>query len=178
MKIIRIPKRFYDDCVARKIPTPPIVKAYARHYDVDIVDPKTREDFTTRAEHCADGREFVPGNQGLIKSAQATLRALKAAAWGRNTEFPGYILDVEIPAGFEDASWHHDECPSWVSCEHKLTLWVHPAGAKVPARFLLSEIDDDGVDGGLAHALSNNFREITDYLEAHRAEGFPRLNEI
>jgi hypothetical protein len=30
------------------------------------------------------------------------------------TEFPDFILDVEIPEGFEDNSWHNNVAPSWV----------------------------------------------------------------
>lgn len=31
------------------------------------------------------------------------------------TEFPDFVLDVTIPDGFVDASWHNDSMPSWVA---------------------------------------------------------------
>ena len=29
------------------------------------------------------------------------------------TEFPDFVLDVTIPTGFIDVSWHNDVCPSF-----------------------------------------------------------------
>lgn len=39
-------------------------------------------------------------------------------------EFPDFELDVTIPEGFEDSSWHNDVCPSWYSEELDAELWV------------------------------------------------------
>lgn len=39
-------------------------------------------------------------------------------------EFPDFELDVTIPEGFEDQSWHNDVCPSWYSEELDVEMWV------------------------------------------------------
>jgi hypothetical protein len=40
-------------------------------------------------------------------------------------EFPDYgMLDVTIPDGFEEASWHNDACPSWINETLHLRLMV------------------------------------------------------
>lgn len=43
------------------------------------------------------------------------------------TEFPDFILDVEIPAGFDDQSWHNDVCPRFeknLPDGQYLVIWV------------------------------------------------------
>jgi len=87
MTTIRIPKRFYDDCVDCETRTPPIVRETKAHYYVDISQPdpdwgepttaeETVQDFRSRAEYYADpfgfDREVLP----ICKSAKATLKAL------------------------------------------------------------------------------------------------------
>lgn len=42
-------------------------------------------------------------------------------------EFPEFTLDVEIPAGFTDNSWHNNAMPCWVRelpDQHMLVLWI------------------------------------------------------
>ena len=42
-------------------------------------------------------------------------------------EFPDFTLDVEIPAGFTDNSWHNNAMPCWVKelpDQHMLVLWI------------------------------------------------------
>ena len=85
-KIIRIPKRFYDDCVECETRTPPIVKETKRHYFVDMAkaDPdyegatvnETVEDFTSRADLYADPDMFDSEYIGIRRSASATLNAI------------------------------------------------------------------------------------------------------
>ena len=43
------------------------------------------------------------------------------------TEFPEFpSLELELPEGFRDTSWHHDVCPSY-SDGQGLTIWIdHP----------------------------------------------------
>ena len=43
------------------------------------------------------------------------------------TEFPDFVLDVEIPEGFSDQSWHNDVCPRFEKDfpdGRYLTIWV------------------------------------------------------
>ena len=87
--IIRIPKRFYDDCNDCETRTPPIVRETKAHYfiDWDKADPsfddgveETRRDFMSRANYYADPFGFDSYVMPICKSAQATLKAIKAAA--------------------------------------------------------------------------------------------------
>ncbi len=43
------------------------------------------------------------------------------------TEFPDFVLDVTIPAGFEDNSYHNDVCPRFekqLPDGNYLVIWV------------------------------------------------------
>ena len=65
------------------------------------------------------------------------------------TEFPDFVLPVTIPEGFEDSSWHHDECPTWRHEGRGLLLSIDDARAEgrdsseLP-RFSLGRLDEDG----------------------------------
>lgn len=82
MKLIRIPKVFYDDHVnGRDLPAPPIVRQTARHYFIDAEHPDAWE-LEDDANHYADvtmwaGEGITYG--GLERSARATLKALRSA---------------------------------------------------------------------------------------------------
>jgi len=65
------------------------------------------------------------------------------------TEFPDYELDVLIPVGFEDDSWHNDVMPKWINPQLNLALWInYPEAEKREGheknRFYLYEIDNNG----------------------------------
>lgn len=68
------------------------------------------------------------------------------------TEFPGFVLDVRIPAGFVDVSWHNDAAPCWENATLALRLWIDDIdpdareweGAK---RFMLATIAAEGECG-------------------------------
>ena len=63
-------------------------------------------------------------------------------------EFPDFgPMDVVIPEGFKDTSWHNDICPSFSSATHK--IWVDYANPtdrelEYQSRFTLCLIDADG----------------------------------
>jgi hypothetical protein len=93
-KIVRVPRRFYDDCVDCGTRTPPVVKKTKRHYWVDLskADPdydgpdggdttaeNTLSDFTSRADLYADAANYDNEYRYLQQSAKATLAALTAA---------------------------------------------------------------------------------------------------
>jgi hypothetical protein len=49
------------------------------------------------------------------------------------TEFPDFVLDVEIPEGFTDQSWHNDVCPRFerdLPDGRYLVIWVDFADPK------------------------------------------------
>tara|TARA_R110000824_G_scaffold66183_6_gene171867 strand:- start:140 stop:385 length:246 start_codon:yes stop_codon:yes gene_type:complete len=76
-KIVKIPKRFYDDCEDCETGTPPIVRETKANYFIDIdCDPALLEDFTTRASVYEDPAGFDPYCRPICASARATLVAL------------------------------------------------------------------------------------------------------
>jgi len=76
-RIIRIPKRFYDDCENCETGTPPIVRETKAHYFIDIdCALSLLEDFTSRAGVYEDATGFDAYSQPICASARATLVAL------------------------------------------------------------------------------------------------------
>jgi len=69
---------------------------------------------------------------------------------GYRTEFPDFVLDVAIPEGWFDTSWHNDVSPSWETPGH-LKVWVDhadPAQREYHGRprFCVMHADDDESD--------------------------------
>jgi hypothetical protein len=70
------------------------------------------------------------------------------------TEFPDFKLDVPIPAGFTDNSWHNDTMPNWIRelpDGQMILLWIDyadPAMRDHPknARFVLHVMDSTLTD--------------------------------
>lgn len=89
------------------------------------------------------------------------------------TEFPDFELDVEIPKGFNDVSWHNDVCPSFINRSLNLCLWIDYADKSKsefpnsPHRFQLTEIDEEGchVDFDGTKLLTADFDEVLEYLK-------------
>ena len=89
------------------------------------------------------------------------------------TEFPDFELDVTIPNGFEDVSWHNDVCPSFIDRDRRLCLWVDYVDRSKsefpsnPYRFQLTEIDEEGchVDYDGTLLLAVDFDEVLQYLD-------------
>lgn len=91
------------------------------------------------------------------------------------TEFPDFNLDVPIPAGFVDNSWHNNVMPCWVRelhDERMAVLWIDyadPALRDHPqnARFVLQVMDISMTDIDESFA-SNDYDEVlirlTDYF--------------
>ena len=76
-RVIRIPKRFYDDCEDCGTGTPPIVRTTKAHYFVDIDCAfSLLEDFTSRAGVYQDSDGFDEYVLPICASARATLAAL------------------------------------------------------------------------------------------------------
>jgi hypothetical protein len=72
-RLIKLPKRFFDDHAERGLPTPDVIREYARSYAVSINDPELSE-LLSDAEHYADAVDQA--ERGLITSARATRRAI------------------------------------------------------------------------------------------------------
>jgi len=81
MRLVRIPKRFYQDHVERDLPAPAVVKSTNLHYWIDL-DDASIADLMSDAEFYKD--EMTSGYAdrtifGLQRSAQATYDAIKEA---------------------------------------------------------------------------------------------------
>lgn len=94
------------------------------------------------------------------------------------TAFPDFELDVTIPDGFVDASWHNDAMPSWVKTfddGRTLTLFVDYADSNLSewrdcdnyVRFWLYAGDTDGMND--SPLISTN--DYTDILSAIAQHG-------
>lgn len=98
------------------------------------------------------------------------------------SDFDG--MDFEVPEGFEDNSWRHDTCPSFVNEALGLVLYANykdPALREVPGapRFSLFERDADAAEDEITDlselAHSEDFADILAAIEQHRAERQPKL---
>jgi hypothetical protein len=90
------------------------------------------------------------------------------------TAFPDFAADAmpAIPQGFEDASWHNDACPRFVSDALGLTLWIdyadraqreHASGE----RFQLVPTDDnDDLRDGV---VTDDWSAIVEAIEDERS---------
>jgi hypothetical protein len=95
------------------------------------------------------------------------------------TEFPDFKLDVSIPAGFVDNSWHNNVMPCWVRelpDEKIMVLWIDyadPALRDYPhnVRFVLHLMDSSMTDVEESFA-SNDLHEILEQL----TDFFPFIN--
>lgn len=75
---VRIPRRFFEDHVARDLPTPAVVKETKRHVWVDPHDPAIGELLSDARYYAEEARYMDPPMPGLAASARATLDALRA----------------------------------------------------------------------------------------------------
>lgn len=80
-------------------------------------------------------------------------------------EFPDFVLDVELPAGFEDRSWRNDVTPCFIDETRGLCLWVdyadHADRREFAAnRFVLTRVDAEG-----QHTDDEPLLETDDYAE-------------
>lgn len=78
---VDVPARFYDDHKARELPSGEVVKVLASKYRVRL-DPDEYSELLSDAEHYAGDAmmDWWEDGRGVILSARATVRALKAAA--------------------------------------------------------------------------------------------------
>lgn len=81
--------------------------------------------------------------------------------------FDGFTLDVAIPDGFKDSSYHNDAMPSWTKVltqdtEHRLVIWIDYADQSMSevggCRFTLEHYFEDGSCVCIEH--SDNWQDI------------------
>lgn len=76
--LVRIPVVFYEDHLDRVLPTPTVIKSTKRNVWIDLNDPCTAE-LLDDAEYYAGPGGPDNCSRGLVASARATVRAIKAA---------------------------------------------------------------------------------------------------
>lgn len=87
------------------------------------------------------------------------------------TEFPGFKLDVPIPAGFTDNSWHNNAMPCWVRelpDDRMMVLWIDYADASLRdhpnnARFVL-HVTDSSLTDIYENFASDNYEDVLNCL--------------
>lgn len=90
-------------------------------------------------------------------------------------EFPDFgKLDVEIPEGFDDISWHNDVCPSWTNEKQTLRIWIHPKKREDREwaegdRFALALYEPEGEGDCWVKdlATSENWEDILEAVKIH-----------
>jgi len=95
------------------------------------------------------------------------------------TEFPDFKLDVAIPAGFVDNSWHNNVMPCWVRelpDEKIMELWIDyadPALRDYPqnARFVL-HVTDSSMTDVYENFASDSYEDVLNCL----GDFFPFIN--
>ena len=82
-------------------------------------------------------------------------------------EFPDFVLDVTLPDGWEDTSWHNDSCPSFEF--GKFRLWIDYADCdhreiESGKRFMLVVLDDHA--DFVEVCSTDNWSDMLDILAA------------
>ena len=80
-KLIKIPKRFYDDHYERDLESPLIVKETKTHYWISADDEHLNELYTDAEFYSAPYVDARPGDYlwGIVVSARATVKAIEKA---------------------------------------------------------------------------------------------------
>jgi hypothetical protein len=95
------------------------------------------------------------------------------------TEFPDFKLDVSIPAGFVDNSWHNNAMPCWIRelpDEKMMVLWIDyadPALRDHPqnARFVL-HVTDSSMTDVYENFASDSYADVLNCL----GDYFPHIH--
>lgn len=87
-------------------------------------------------------------------------------------EFPEIRIDVEIPEGFVDTSWHNDVSPSFEHAGLDLKLWIDaedPADREMPTpRYALWQGIE--ADEPVVLAQSDDWSDMLDAIETVRRQ--------
>ena len=92
------------------------------------------------------------------------------------TEFPRFVLDVELPPGFADVSYHNDGCPRFVNIEERVILFVDfadPSDRETPSdkRFVVMETDDEGQVLPVLFLLTDDFADVLELFNEWNIPG-------
>jgi hypothetical protein len=122
---------------------------------------------------------IVPAGTALNDKARAWLgsaaMSAKAIASGARAflqEFPDFPAEdmPEIPAGFEDVSWHNDSCPSFLDETRGMILFVDFAEAEkkeFPETSRFNVNIWDGGNTGTSLIESDDWAAVLAFIEQH-----------
>ena len=142
---------------------------------LDAVFADEPADGATRAS--ARGNVDDNGEAGPSQACEMRDRGDTARARPRTyrSEFPDFILDVEIPEGFEDSSWKNDTCPCFINTAMRMRLFVDyadPAQREMPdlKRFLITDVEADGspVENSKTLIETDDWNEVVAFVAARR----------
>jgi len=142
----------------------------------DIIDTETRSDFVTLTCRSCGCHRVYKDEKTVYHCAECNGNTFDAD--NITSEFPDFVLDVEIPESFSDESWHNDACPCFISKTLGLALWVDYADSSMrelpdSPRFSLTKVDSEGChwDSIGDVMASDDFSDITAYISNHSAKG-------
>lgn len=78
-------------------------------------------------------------------------------------EFPDFKLDVEIPKGFEDDSWHKDAHPSWLHGIKRLKLWI--TDQEDSKKFIVDRFNVNGDLIEYPSFMTDSYEELINWLD-------------
>jgi hypothetical protein len=78
-------------------------------------------------------------------------------------EFPDFPIAYapELPDGWEDTSWHHDECPSYSAHDAQVFINLNDKFC-----FIICDAKD-----GETYYMTNDWKECVDYVNELKIEG-------
>jgi hypothetical protein len=85
-------------------------------------------------------------------------------------EFPTFpALDVAIPAGFVDVSWHNDVCPSFLDESRRMKLWIDFPESEMREfpdgkRLTLTRVDENDEEETIIH--TDDYAEVLRAIDA------------
>ena len=75
--MLKITKKFYDDHVARDLPSPKILKETKNHYYICIKDKSALNELEDDADYYSNG-DGLYVERSMVQSARATLKKLQS----------------------------------------------------------------------------------------------------
>lgn len=117
----------------------------------------------------------VPASE--LAAAINALRDRASALLGDRTplcarEFPGFVLDVTLPEGFDDVSWHNDCAPCFASAAAGVCVFIDYADEAQRSgvcRFIVCTYGHDGahLDDPVDLYAGDNWPEAVAAIAAH-----------
>lgn len=106
--------------------------------------------------------------QSIVSRALAALTQRDGPCPAYLAEFPDFgMLDVALPKGFDDHSWHNNTCPNFT--DGVLNLWINYKSADMrehpeSERFIVDDWTSGGVDG--EYLATDSWDEVLYFINA------------